>query len=89
MPALPPEPYQLLQDHQGTPGEPEPWKGTQDDAEVLDPFWLENLVAHKQAVMLCGPAGTGKTQLVMGLQAFRYTPSRPMTLSQAKLYSRQ
>jgi dynein heavy chain len=30
-------------------------------------FWLEKLVENRRAVMLCGPAGTGKTQLVMGL----------------------
>lgn len=35
------------------------------------------------------PIGLLESQLVMGPQAFRYTPSRPMTLSQATHYSRQ
>ena len=30
-------------------------------------FWMSNLVDMRRAVMLCGPAGTGKTQMVKGL----------------------
>jgi dynein heavy chain len=30
-------------------------------------FWLENLVANRRPVMMCGGAGTGKTQMVMGM----------------------
>ncbi|KAG6609263.1 dynein heavy chain [Phytophthora cinnamomi] len=30
-------------------------------------FWLENLISKSVPVMVCGPAGTGKTQNIMGM----------------------
>ncbi|KAG2769665.1 Dynein alpha chain, flagellar outer arm [Phytophthora cactorum] len=30
-------------------------------------FWLENLISKNVPVMVCGPAGTGKTQNIMGM----------------------
>ena len=30
-------------------------------------FWMSNLLAMRRAIMLCGPSGTGKTQMLKGL----------------------
>ena len=38
---------------------------TPDSCSVT--FWMTTLVSMKCAVMLAGPAGTGKTQMVMGM----------------------
>ena len=38
-------------------------------------FWMEKCVAMAKAVMIVGPAGTGKTQLVMG--TLREISSKP------------
>lgn len=49
-------------------------------------FWMEQRMAMGEAVMLVGPAGTGKTQLVMGaLRSLMEKPGVDYTTSKVNM----